>query len=205
MFVENWMTAPAVTIDRWDTLGRAFELMTSRGVHRLPVTDGFDLVGVLTRTDLIALLGPRPHREQTALWDLPVERKMSTPAWTAHPKEAIEDAAHRMLERRISGLPVVEPGGRLVGIITRSDLYRAFEHVMGIHEPGARVVLRISSEDRLLEEVAREIGDHAIRAIVSYHDPRSGSLQAVVRLRGKRGEGLPDALRGAEGSQPRRA
>ena len=79
---------------------------------------------------------------------------MSSPALTIGPERSVADAAALMLEERISRLPVVE-GKRLVGIITRHDLVRAFARA------DEEIWLEIDS-DPLIRSYWRRPGDYDI-------------------------------------------
>jgi acetoin utilization protein AcuB len=97
--------------------------------------------------------------------------------------------------RKIGGLPVVSHG-RLVGVITESDIFRAFLEISGVHEPGVRVMFD-SREDEdvvaLVVELAEQRGMRVASVLSMRHD--RGRL-AVVRLLGGDGERfIDDVLR----------
>jgi len=128
MQIANWMTRDPVCITRQDTLARAKELMDAGQFRRLPVIDNDKLVGIVTERDL------RQH------WDYldstKVDAAMTPDPVTITPRVTAEDVARLLLQHKIGGLPVVE-NGKLVGIVSTSDLLRAFlkvvqaaEHIM---------------------------------------------------------------------------
>ena len=128
MQIANWMTRDPVCITRQDTLARAKELMDTGQFRRLPVIDNDELVGIVTERDL------RQH------WDYldstKVDAAMTPDPVTITPRVTAEDVARLLLQHKIGGLPVVE-NGKLVGIVSTSDLLRAFlkvvqaaEHIM---------------------------------------------------------------------------
>ena len=87
-----------------------------------------------------------------------------------------------MLEREVSGLPVVEDG-RLTGMITESDVFRAFTRLLGVNEAGARVVLSVAEGSDLMEEIRRRTAGLAIRSLTA--TSRDGGWEVVMRLRGR--------------------
>jgi acetoin utilization protein AcuB len=111
------MTTSPQAIDRDARLQDARDLMDRGGFRHLPVVDGAGrLIGIVTDRDLREHHGHlRDTRVTAALVESPL---------TAAPDDPIEQAADVLLARRIGGLPVVEPGGRLVGILTETDLLR---------------------------------------------------------------------------------
>ena len=127
MLVANRMTKNANARSRFDLLIRASHKMQAGGFRRLPVVDG-KLVGIITERDLREHRG---HLEHTKINGVMTENSL-----TVSPGTTLEEAAQIMLERQIGGLPVVDEG-RLVGIITASDVLKAFLDVMGAARGGS--------------------------------------------------------------------
>jgi acetoin utilization protein AcuB len=126
--VREWMTPNPITIAVDTPLTDAHRIMTENRIRRLPVLDDGEIAGIVTLGDI---RGAEPS-EATSLnvWELnyllsrtTVARVMSRPVVTVPLDTSIADAAKLMLENRIAGLPVVD-GGKLVGIITESDIFR---------------------------------------------------------------------------------
>lgn len=128
-FVRDWMTRQIITAPPDMPLPDAHRLMAQHRIRRLPVVDHDKLVGIVTRGDV---RGAEPSEATSLsifelnylLSKLTLERLMTKDPITVAPDTTIHDAAWLMLERKISGLPVVEEGHRLVGIITESDIFR---------------------------------------------------------------------------------
>lgn len=128
MLVRDWMTSPAVTLSADTRAVDALEIMAVRKIRRVPVLQGPVLVGIVTQAELQAVLGRderSPRRIGTALGDI-----MTREVLTVRPDERLENAARLMLDRGVSGLPVVD-GGAVAGVITESDIFEAFTLVMG--------------------------------------------------------------------------
>lgn len=117
MQVSNLMTSDPVTIGPHDTLALAKSIMDAGNFRRLPVVDGGKLVGIITERDLREHLG---YLESTR-----VTAAMRAELFTMSSLQTVEDAARLMLQHKIGGLPIVD-NGRLVGIVTTSDLLKAF-------------------------------------------------------------------------------
>jgi len=113
--------------------------MLEYGVSGMPVVEGDRLLGVISETDILFKERTAPDRKGVLDWlvhygeDPPLAKleartageAMTTPAVTIASGRSVSDAAALMLELRIDRLPVVN-GDRLVGIVTRTDLVRAF-------------------------------------------------------------------------------
>lgn len=127
--VRDWMTPEPLTVQADTSLIEAYTLMQRHAVRRLPVVDQHQtLIGIITRSDIQQVLPfVAEERERMdalfALAGMSVEEIMRRDPITVAPYQAIQDAAQRMIAAHISGLPVVE-AGRVVGIITESDIFR---------------------------------------------------------------------------------
>lgn len=129
-FVKEWMTPNPKTIGSSATLPEAYWVMIKNDIRRLPVVDHGKLVGIITLEDLrrfepISMAGMDLIRMSDMLSTLPVRRVMNTDLKTISPERPLIDAAKMLLENKISALPVVD-NEELVGIITESDIFRAF-------------------------------------------------------------------------------
>lgn len=126
--VRDWMTPDPITAPPNMTLPEALQLMAQRTIRRLPIVDKDKLVGIVTRGDL---RGAQPSQATSlSVFELhylvgriTLDQIMTRNPLTVTDDTSIQDAARLMLQRKISGLPVVKQG-RLVGIITESDIFR---------------------------------------------------------------------------------
>lgn len=127
--VREWMTTPVITVTPFTSISNAHQMMKEKGIRRLPVLDNDDLVGIVTLGD-VREASPSDATtlsiwELNYLWSqLTVEKIMSRKLLTVGPEDTVLAAAQLMLDQKISGLPVVEKSGKLVGMITESDIFR---------------------------------------------------------------------------------
>jgi acetoin utilization protein AcuB len=120
MLVRNRMSRPAVTIREDADFQKALALMQEKKLRRLPVVnDDGQLVGIVVERDLL-VAAMRYLQSRVEIGDV-----MTRNVITVGPDTDLNEVARMMLERRIGGLPVVEHG-RLVGIITESDIFKRF-------------------------------------------------------------------------------
>jgi CBS domain-containing protein len=136
MLVRELMQKDVVTLGASDTLDLADDIMRLGRIRHLPVTEGDDVVGVLTQRDLYraaisSMLQLGRTVEQQFLAKVPVRAAMTPSPFTIAPDASVRTAVRLMTERRIGCLPVVE-GGHLVGLIAESDCLRYLEHVLEI-------------------------------------------------------------------------
>jgi acetoin utilization protein AcuB len=100
--------------------------------------------------------------------------------------DTVEHAAQVMLEHTISGLPVVDARGQLVGIITQADIFRAFMHITGIRQGGVQFALRLEDRPGLIKEVVdllRARGARFVSLLTSYTSAREGFRDIFLRVK----------------------
>jgi CBS domain-containing protein len=129
IMVREWMTSPVVTISPHASISAAHQIMKEHGIRRLVVTENNQLLGIVTIGD-VREASPSDATtlsiwELNYLWaQLTVEKMMTPNVITVNPEWPIIDAAELMLDHKISGLPVLDAKGKLVGILTESDIFR---------------------------------------------------------------------------------
>lgn len=178
MLVRHRMTQQPVTVSPQDTLATAQEKMTAGHFRRLPVVHDGALVGILTDRDVRRHVGVEERtRVGAAMTETPL---------TVSPLTTVEEAVQLMLKHQISGLPVVE-NGKVVGIITTSDVLRAFLEMTGASAPeSVRIDLLQTEKGGDLAKAAalvNEIGGEVL-GVGTYRDPWSEQPIFYLRLRG---------------------
>ena len=120
MLVRNRMSRPAVTVRQDADFQKALALMQEKKLRRLPVVDDDgQVVGIVVERDLL-VAAMRYLQSRVEVGDI-----MTRNVVTVGPDTDLAEVARTMLERKIGGLPVLEQG-RLVGIITESDIFKCF-------------------------------------------------------------------------------
>lgn len=133
MKIRALMVADTITIHKGAEISEAIELMKVNSIRHLPVvsTDNH-LLGFVTLADLKQGLIP------SMVGDLSLEDLMIVDPITVGPDDDIEIAAQLIYKHKIGGMPVVQEG-KLAGIITATDLLRAFIDMMGILTASSRI------------------------------------------------------------------
>ena len=130
MKVEKYMSHTPVTIRGNTVYSKAFNIMQEKDLHHLPVVDEKnEVVGILTRRDL--QIAAQHFREAP----VEVSDVMHTQVVTISPDEPLLEAARQMIDKRIGGLPVLDDNGKMVGILTETDLLRALIDLLGKDTP----------------------------------------------------------------------
>jgi acetoin utilization protein AcuB len=150
MYIRNYMTSNPYTVSPDATIADAMELMRTKKIGRVPVVKNGKLVGIITKGKLLEV-SPSPATTLSIfeinylLSKTKVESIMTKDVVTVAPGDLLEEAAVKMREFDISGLPVVE-GGKLVGIITETDVFDAFIEIMGFKDQGSRISVDIEED-----------------------------------------------------------
>jgi acetoin utilization protein AcuB len=148
MLVIERMTTQPVTVSSKTTVQEALRIIEQRKLRHLPVLDDQEsLIGIVSEKDLLR-----------ADSGAPVERIMTRDVITVTEYTALEEAARIMADHKISSLPVVR-NGRLVGIITETDLFRIFLELLGAREKGVRLTMLIPEEKGMLASLTTEIAN----------------------------------------------
>jgi acetoin utilization protein AcuB len=143
LLVEDSMTRDVVTLGPETTAAEALAASRQKRVRHFPVVEDGALVGLVSDRDLRSATPALGDPDRAgALQEIRVFEVMARDVKTAHPQDPIEQAANVMRERKIGCLPVVE-NGRLVGILTASDVMEALVYLVGAHGPGSRMEIAI--------------------------------------------------------------
>lgn len=141
MNVKDVMTKDVVTVRPGTSLKDVAAILTERRISGVPVVDaGGAVVGVVSEADILFkergpserkgmlawFADPYDVEEQVKLGARTAAAAMTAPAKTIAPWRPVSSAAAQMLDEGVNRLPVVDDEGRLVGIVTRADLVRAF-------------------------------------------------------------------------------
>ena len=164
MTVERRMTLNPVTISPDASVVEASELMKKEKVHRLPVLDkDKKLVGVISEKDIL-YASPSPasslsiHEMAYLLSQLTVRKLMTKNPVTISKDVPVEEAARIMVDQDLSCLPVVE-GDRLVGIVSKSDLFKILIELFGARTKGVRVSFLVDDKPGLIADISRELAN----------------------------------------------
>jgi len=126
--IRDWMSEHPIKISSSTTLPEAYWLMVENSIRRLLVVDNDHLVGIVTMEDLRGsfhseIIAINPLRVNEILSEMPIRQLMSKDPITISPDVNVIEAAETMLKHKISTLPVASEG-KVVGVITESDLFR---------------------------------------------------------------------------------
>lgn len=201
MLVREWMTPDPQTVSGSTPVMEAMQSLREGGFRRLPVMQDGKLIGIVTDRDLKEATPSKAttlsiYELNYLLSKLLVKDVMRTPVITVRSDDPIEQAALMMEEHRVSGLPVLEDG-KLVGILTITDLMRALVSFLALREGGRRVTVDLPDEPGVLAKVAQQGAPSNIVAAVTTGIQAGHQRRLVLRVAGEGADGFPERLKEA--------
>jgi acetoin utilization protein AcuB len=190
MKISYMMVPDPITINEKASISEAIDLMKHNSVRHLPVVaEGNLLKGFVTLADLKQGLIP------SMVADLSLSDLMIKEPIVAHPDDDIEIASLLIYKHKIGGLPIVDKNHKLVGILTVTDLLRAFIDMMGLLTPSSRIDVVFSNKPGLFQKALNIINDNGGDIInVSMTAQQSKKRSYYFRLRECRTSAIKAAL-----------
>lgn len=189
MLVKDWMSKNVITIESGAPLQEAINLLMEHNISILPVMEDGRLVGIVTDRDV-----KRASPSDACLLDfqnimyhvsrMAVGQIMSKPPITTTLDHTIEETAEVLLERNISGLPVVDDNGNLKGIITKHDLFSALIALSGLSQKGVLFGFQLEDQPgsiKVVTDAIRRCGGRLASIVSTYETAPEGHRLVYVR------------------------
>ena len=200
MTVSKRMTPNPVTCTPDMGVFEASELMKREGVKRLPVVDrNGSLVGIVSEKSITnaspdARVSIVEFAHQLSL--MKVGDIMSREVITVYTDDPVEQAARKMADLDVSILPVVDYNGKLVGVVTRSDMFKLLIELFGTRHYGIRVSFSIKDRPGAVATVSgalHELGANIIS--IGNLDSEMGYSTIIMKVNGIDKEKLGEAIK----------
>lgn len=189
MAVKDFMTRKVVYISPDTTIAHAADMMREQKLHRLPVIENDQLVGLVTE-GTIAEASPSKatslsiYEMNYLLNKTKVGDVMIRDVVTISQFASLEDATYLMLKNKIGILPVVD-NEQLYGVITDRDIFKAFLEVSGYGEEGVRLRFVTENKVGVLEQIIRLLVEENLNISNTVNIPRKdGKVVIEVQLAG---------------------
>jgi acetoin utilization protein AcuB len=190
MLIRDWMAKDVLTVDENTSLMRATRTMTENTIRRLPVVSHGKLIGIVTDRDVKDASPSKTtsldvHELYYLLSEMKIKEVMTPSPVTLDGNDSLEKAAVVMLEKRISGLPVVNADGELEGLISETDVLRGFIHSTGIKDGAIQFVFDLADKPGSVTEVVKVMRSHHARIIsvlTSFEDASEGNKRVAIRV-----------------------
>jgi len=186
MLVRERMSRNVVITTPERPLPEIRSVMQRRRIRQVPVVIDGVLTGIVTDRDLRG--APAKAR---AVADIMTRKPV-----VVAPGDSVDEAARIMRRRKFNALPVLDEG-RLVGIITASDVLEAFVDLSGVSEPTYRVILSGAAGANALRLIRQIVEDHGGELKWTWVEGTGRKGRLHLRLRTRRLDDLTTALEGA--------
>lgn len=202
MLVKNWMNRKVISVTVDDYMLDAIRALKEHDIRMLPVMKNGKMVGVVTDRDLRRASASdatslEAHELLYIIDNIKVEEIM-TPNPIAIPHDyTVEEAAEILLKNKISGAPVVDPEGKVVGVITQTDIFRVLISLTGVGKRGIHMAFRLEDRPGSIKEVAdiiRKYGGRMTSILSSYEQAPKGYRHVYIRFQDVEREHLSDII-----------
>jgi acetoin utilization protein AcuB len=199
LLVENWMNPNVITVDADDSMLDATKLLKEHNIRHLPVLEKGKLVGVITDRDLKRAspsdaTALEAHELLYLIANIKVREIMTKNPITVPYNYTIEEAAELLLQARISGMPVVDKDGEVIGTITQTDLFKVLISLTGVGKKGVQFAFLLEDRAGSIKDVAdviRAYGGRMASILSSYEKAPEGHRYVYIRMYDVNQEKMP--------------
>ena len=190
MPVQNWMTTDVVSVGPDTSLLKVGKLMKDHHIRRIPVVDEQgQVIGIISDRDV---RDASPSKATTLdmyemhylLAELKAKNIMTAKPITVKPTDTVEQAALIMLDNKVGGLPVVDDAGKLVGIISDHDVFKAMVDITGARLGGLQFAVELPDQPgtaRPLFDMLRAHNARLLSVLTVSND--DGNRHLFIRVR----------------------
>ncbi len=189
MLVKDWMSTEVVTVNIDGTVQGVINLFMRHNPSIVPVVREGKAVGLITQRDLRKLGDAKAswidvRQIPAGVWHQKVDTIMSREIIAVPPDYTVEETSELLLDRRIPGCPVLDHEGRVVGIITKKDLLKAFTEASAL--PGLGILFGLLVQDRTgcINSILNLLRRHDARVMAimsSYANAPEGFRRVYIR------------------------
>ena len=199
LLVENWMNPNVITVDADDSMLDATKKLKEHNIRHLPVLEKGKLVGVITDRDLKRAspsdaTALEAHELLYLIANIKVREIMTKNPITVPYNYTIEEAAEILLQAKISGMPVVDKDGDVIGTITQTDLFRVLISLTGVGKKGVQFAFLLEDRPGSIKDVAdviRAYGGRMASILSSYEKAPEGHRYVYIRMYDVNREKMP--------------
>ena len=192
MFVGERMSHPVISVSPEVSIHDALAMFKKEHIRRAPVLKDGKLVGVVTDRDLKRASASDAttldvHEMLYLIAKIKVKSIMSKNPIRVSPDLTVEETAEVLLANKISGAPVVDAAGKVVGTITQTDLFRVLIALTGVGKRGIQFAFQIEDRPGSIKSLADPIRNHGGRMVsilTSYDNVPDGFRKVYIRMYG---------------------
>ncbi|HEU6438375.1 MAG TPA: CBS domain-containing protein [Nitratidesulfovibrio sp.] len=191
MLIREWMTKDVITVTPDTSMMKASKLLKENRIRRLPVVDAEGrLIGIISDRDIKEASPSKAttldmHELYYLLSEIKVKDIMTRDPFTVRADDTVETVALRMIEKRIGGLPVIDDSGKLVGIISDSDVFKVLITITGVRHGGVQFAFELENTPGTLKPIVDTLREHNARIIsilTSMDDTGGPTRRVYIRI-----------------------
>jgi len=199
MLVKNWMSKTVITADVNDSMNKVMNLMKEHEIGMVPVMKKGKLVGIVTDRDLKRSSASDAttleiHELLFLISKIKVKDIMTKDPITVPFDFTVEEAAEVLMKNRISGAPVMDQDGQIIGTITKGDLFRVLISLTGVGKRGIQFAFQVEDLPGTIKDVAdiiRHYGGRMVSILSTYEHVPKGYRKVFIRMYGVERDKLP--------------
>ncbi|WP_017756142.1 acetoin utilization AcuB family protein [Calidifontibacillus oryziterrae] len=183
MIIEEIMNTNLITMRPHETIAKACEYIQTKRIRHIPIVDeNFHVIGIVTDRD-IRDVSPSIFHSEEHIEDLqkPIASIMTEEVITGHPLDFVEEVSAIFYEHKIGCLPI-ESEGKLVGIVTETDMLHTLVKVMGADQPSSLIEIQVDNKLGMLAEVAQVFCEKNVNiiSVLVYPDKKDSSRKLLL-------------------------
>ncbi len=191
MLIREWMTTAVISAKEDASMLKVSKLMKEHGIKRVPVVDDeMKLIGIVSDRDIKEASPSKAttldiHELSYLLSELKIKDIMTKEPVSVSPMDTIEQVALIMLEKKLTGLPVVDWEKKLVGMITEADIFKIFTEISGVRRGGIQFALELSEEPGSLPpilDLIRENGGLLVSVLTGGYKQNDTMRDVFIRI-----------------------
>ena len=192
MLVKNWMSKQVISIDVNNSMMEATKKLKEHNISMLPVMKRGELVGIVTDRDLKKASASdattlEVHELLYLISNVKVKDLMTKDPITVPPDYTIGETAELLLEKKISGVPVLSKTGEVAGVITKADIFKALISLTGLKRKGIQFAFELEDRPGSIKEISdiiRRYGGRMASILSSYDRAKEGRRKVYIRMYG---------------------
>jgi acetoin utilization protein AcuB len=201
MRIRDIMSTNVVTVDEKTLVDDAKKIMEAHRIRRLPVIKKDKLVGLVTKHMLLEA-APSPatslsiYEVHYLLSKMTVKDIMVKNPYTISPDMPVEEALQLGQEKGYGGFLVMEKG-RLVGVVTESDIVRVMTRVLGVREKGKRIDIKVTKEFGNFQRIMKILDENktVLLSMMTLKEPEEEDWLTILRVKSEDAEPIAKKLK----------
>jgi len=190
MLVKNWMSKNVIAIDINDSMQEAIRLLKENDIKMMPVLKKGKLVGIITDRDLKRASASDAttldvHELLFLVSKIKIKDIMTKDPIMIPEDFTVEETAEILLKNKISGAPVIDNEGKVVGTITQTDLFRVLIALTGVGTRGIQFAFLLKDEPgsiKVIADAIRKLGGRMVSILTSYENAAQGYRKVYIRM-----------------------